>query len=215
MRRPTAITVLAGALAAAFAAGCGGGGTFPIDETRTLERPRDDATASLDTRARFGLDAASAPFVHPPMSGAVADAAPRATSTTAEAQPFSWKAPDGWTEGPAKQMRLVSFSVQDDPRVECYVTLLAGAAGGLEANVNRWRQQMHLAPLAADAIAKLEVVSVLGRDARVVEIDGGAVGIRGLVCELGVQTLFVKMTGPSESLRAERERFLAFCRSLS
>lgn len=209
MRRPILVPHFLAGLAALAAAGCGGGGTYPVDETRVLERPRDGESAALGTRARLGLDDAHAPFVHPPMTGAAADAGPAAAAE------FTWKAPDGWTQGPAKQMRLVTFRPDDDPRVECYVTVLDGAAGGLEANVNRWRQQMRLTPLTADAIAKLDVVSVLGRDARVVEIDGGAVGICGLVCELDGRTLFVKMTGPSESLRAERERFLAFCRSLS
>jgi len=132
-----------------------------------------------------------------------------------EQGPFQWTAPAEWTQAPAKQMRVVTFNPKSDPNVECYVTLLGGAAGGLEANVNRWRQQLHLAPLTADAIAKLEAVKVLGRDARFVEVDGGAVGLLGVVCDLGTQTLFVKMTGPMASLRAERERFLAFCRSLS
>lgn len=209
MRRHLRISTLAAVIAAFAAAGCGDERTFAIDEARVLDHPRGEESAALGTRARLRLDDGRTPFVHPPMTGAAAGAGPAAAAE------FTWKAPDGWTQGPAKQMRLVTFRPDDDPRVECYVTVLDGAAGGLEANVNRWRQQMRLTPLTADAIAKLDVVSVLGRDARVVEIDGGAVGICGLVCELDGRTLFVKMTGPSESLRAERERFLAFCRSLS
>jgi hypothetical protein len=207
MSRTLRIAAFAAVLAALTSAGCGGDDTFAIDESRTLERPRDGDSAALDTRARLGLGEAHAPFVHPPMTGGAAGA-----PQTAE---FTWKVPEGWTEGPAKQLRVVTFRPDADPRVECYVTILAGAAGGLEANVNRWRQQMRLAPLSGEALATLEVVTVLGREARMVDIDGGAVGIRGLVCELGDRTLFVKMTGPSESLLAERERFLAFCRSLS
>jgi hypothetical protein len=128
---------------------------------------------------------------------------------------FAWTAPEGWTQGPAKQMRLVTMNPTDAPGVECYVTVLGGAAGGVEANVNRWRQQMRLAPLAADAVAALPTVKVLGKESPMVEIDGGSVGVTGLVCELGQQTVFVKMTGPMEALRAQRERFVAFCKSLS
>ena len=47
------------------------------------------------------------------------------------------------------------------------------------------------------------------------EIDGGSVGVTGLVCELGQETVFVKMTGPMEALRAQRDRFVALCKSLS
>jgi hypothetical protein len=128
---------------------------------------------------------------------------------------LKWTVPEGWKEGPAKSMRLVTFSPADKPGVECYVTILAAQGGGLEANVNRWRGQLSLPPLTAAEIAALPTVRVLGRDARMVEMDGGASGLFGLVCEVEGQTVFVKMTGPIEALRAERERFIAFCKSLS
>jgi hypothetical protein len=127
---------------------------------------------------------------------------------------LTWKAPQGWTQGGPKQMRLVTFTPDGKPGVECYVALLGGKAGGLEANVNRWRQQLSLAPLSADAIAALPTVQVLGRAAPLVEVDGGKLGMYGLVCELGEQTVFVKMTGPMDSLRAEKDRFVEFCKSL-
>lgn len=128
---------------------------------------------------------------------------------------LKWTAPEGWTQGPAKQMRLVTLVPAGKAGVECYVTVLSGTGGGLEANINRWRGQLGQTPLTAADVAALTVVPVLGRDARFVEIDGGASGLFGVVCELGAQTVFVKMTGPMDVLRAERERFLAFCKSLS
>jgi hypothetical protein len=142
-------------------------------------------------------------------------AAAHASAAVADPTDIRWTAPEGWTQGPAKQMRVVTLSPKDQPGVECYVSVLSGAAGGLEANVNRWRQQLSLAPLPADKIAALPEVPVLGRSARMIEIDGGKVGMLGLVCELEGRTVFVKMTGPMDVLRAERERFVAFCRSLS
>jgi hypothetical protein len=128
---------------------------------------------------------------------------------------LKWTAPEGWIAGPAKSMRIVTLTPKDRPGVECYVTVLSARGGGLEANVNRWRDQLGQPPLTADAIAKLDKVTVLGQEARFVEIDAGANGLLGLVCDVGTHTVFVKMTGPMEALRAERERFLAFCRSLS
>lgn len=144
------------------------------------------------------------------------DAAPAAPAAGpgGAAGGFAWTTPQGWAEKPARQMRLVTVGPAGDPRVECFVTVLAGAGGGLEANVNRWRSQLKLAPLAADAIAELPTLDVLGRKAQVVEIDGGQVGMFGLVCEMGEQSLFVKMTGPMDALRQERGSFDAFCTSL-
>ena len=128
---------------------------------------------------------------------------------------LKWTPPAGWTQGPPKQMRLVTFLPDGQSGVECAVTVLANDGGGLEANINRWRGQLSLAPLDKAAIAALPTVPVLGRAAVLAEIDGGKVGMYALMCELGSHAVFVKMTGPMEGLRAERERFLAFCRSLS
>jgi hypothetical protein len=196
---------------ALVAAACGDSvQTRAIDETRSADRPHADAPAAVDTKSRMGLDdGAPSGFHHPPMTGADAPAA------TSEAAGFTWTAPEGWTQGPAKQMRLVTFTPTAAPGVECYVTVLGGAAGGVEANVNRWRQQLHLAPLSADAVKALPTVPVLGKTAQMVEIDGGAVGLFGLVCELGQQTVFVKMTGSMDALRAQRAQFVAFCKSLA
>ena len=128
---------------------------------------------------------------------------------------LKWTAPDGWVQGPAKSMRIVTFTSPEAPGAECYVTVLSGAAGGVEANVNRWRSQLSLSALSPAEIAALPKLTVLGREASMVEIDGGAAGVFGLVCELGSHSVFVKMTGPMDGLRKERERFIEFCRSLS
>ena len=39
--------------------------------------------------------------------------------------------------------------------------------------------------------------------------------ILGLVCERATDSVFVKMIGPAEEVAAERERFLAFAKSLT
>jgi hypothetical protein len=213
--RPTNIVrnVLFAGLGLALAA-CGDAGkTRPIDETRPTADARAPAAAAADAKSRMGL--ADAPhgggFHHPPMNGAGADA-PAAASGAAG---FTWTAPVGWTQGAAKPPRLVTFVPDDAPKVECYVTVLGGSAGGVEQNVNWWRQQLHLAPLSADAVKALPTVPVLGRQAQMVEIDGGAVGMFGLVCALEQQTVFVKMAGPMDALRAQRGQFVAFCKSLT
>ena len=156
------------------------------------------------------------------MCSSLRDAAPAPRGAEApvagggfEPAALKWTAPEGWVQGPAKQMRVVTFTSPDAPGAECYVTVLGGAAGGVEANVNRWRSQLSQPALSAAEIAALPKLTVLGREASMVEIDGGAAGLFGLVCDLGTHSVFVKMTGPMEGLRKERERFIAFCKSLS
>lgn len=136
---------------------------------------------------------------------------------------LSWTTPEGWTqESKARSMREVTFV--PTAGVECYVSILRGAAGGVEANVNRWRNQVGLSPLDAAGIAALETVTILGREARVLDAIGTYTDMGGekredttlvgVVCELDDSTLFVKMIGPSAAATAERDRFLALCGSL-
>jgi hypothetical protein len=136
---------------------------------------------------------------------------------------LSWTTPEGWTqEAKPRSMREVTF--QAGTEVECYVSILRGAAGGVEANANRWRNQVGLAPLDAAAIAALKTVAVLGREAQILDATGTYTDMEGqkhenstllgVVCELEDSTLFVKMLGPSAAVSAERERFLALCASL-
>jgi hypothetical protein len=199
------------------AAACGDAGKArPIDEARPATDARQYAAAPLDTKSRMGVADAKggAAFHHPPINGAGADA-PSGAFSTLDAGGLTWVAPAGWTQGPSKSTRLVTFVPNDAKGVECYVTILGGDAGGVEANVNRWRGQFHLAPLPADAVKALPTVPVLGRQAQMAEIDGGAVGMLGLVCALDQDTVFVKMTGPMDSLRAQRGQFVAFVKSLA
>jgi hypothetical protein len=127
---------------------------------------------------------------------------------------LKWTAPEGWTQGPPKQMRVVTFNPKDRPDVECYASVFAGSVGGLAANVDRWRQQLSLPPLSAEAVKALPTLSVLGHEARMVEIDAGEQSMYALYCNLGASTLTVKMTGPTAALRAEHDRFVEFCKSL-
>jgi hypothetical protein len=106
------------------------------------------------------------------------------------------------------------------------VTVLKGAAGGVEMNINRWRGQMGLEnePLNAEAIAKLPKIDVAGREGPLVEIPGNYTSMSGkaepeylllgTICDLGSETLFVKMVGPQATVQAQRESFIAFCKSL-
>lgn len=129
---------------------------------------------------------------------------------------LAWEAPAGWVPGAERSFRVVTFHPSEHPDVECYVTLLLGAGGGLEANVERWRGQLGTPQEPAD-VAERGTLSMLGGEGAWVEIQARAAdgpGLLGAVRELGDRALFVKLVGPRAAVRAERERFLSFCASL-
>lgn len=135
---------------------------------------------------------------------------------------LSWTAPEGWSQQPPRAMREVTFTLGDG--AECYVTRLVGDAGGLRANLDRWSDQVGRGRLTDAAFTALPRVVMLGQEVPWLEIEGdftgmdGATrhgqGLLGVACIRARDSLFVKLTGPETLVRAQRENFLAFVRSL-
>jgi hypothetical protein len=141
-----------------------------------------------------------------------------AASRTAES-PFTWTVPKSWTRAPDKPGRAVSFYVDADRKHECYVTVLAGEAGGALANVNRWRGQISRPPLEPAELEALDVVPMLGGMALWVEFDGqGGDGaparLLGAIHTTPEESVFVKLIAPPETAADQRSAVLEFCASL-
>ena len=139
--------------------------------------------------------------------------------------PLSWTLPPGWQELQASGMRLANLRPAGHPDAECSLVILGGDGGGLEANVNRWRQeQMGLEPLAPGAVEQLPLVNLLGAGATRVELNGTYTnmgsephpdwGLLGAILVSDRFTIFVKMTGPAALVANEAGAFDAFCASL-
>jgi len=110
--------------------------------------------------------------------------------------------------------------------MECYVTVLPGAAGGMLQNINRWRAQVSQPPLSEADLAALERVPMLGTEAPFMVAEGTFSGMRGteskanyalagVVTQVGGQSIFVKMTGPAEAVQEQVPAFRRFVASLS
>ena len=138
----------------------------------------------------------------------------------------SYMLPATWSvKAKPGMMRNVDFTLEGAPDVQCYVTVLPGAAGGLGPNVNRWRAQLGEEPLDEDGIAGLESFAMLGTKAQIAEIDGaytkrGGAGrvddarLVGVVCSLDEQVVFVKLIGPRKQVQSQERAFRAFCASM-
>lgn len=135
-----------------------------------------------------------------------------------------WELPAGWKKLPLSSMREVNLQVAGDPRAECYLTTLGAAAGGVEANVNRWRSQLSLPPLSTEQIAALPRVPWLGGQAVSADFEGTFTGmsgeppkagwrIVGLVLVGPDQSRFLKMVGPADVIARESAAFRGFADS--
>ncbi len=163
--------------------------------------------------------APTAPMTPPAMAGGDMASTPVATASTT----LKWTVPSGWTEAPGgSAMRLATFKVGASG-AECVITVFPGDVGGLEANLRRWLGQLQVnvpdaevakfsrAPetfksegelpcLVYDFVALLPAEKPDSLLAAVVPLEGS--------------TAFVKFAGTKALLAAEKENFLALCRSL-
>ena len=143
--------------------------------------------------------------------GSAAAAAPVPETT---AGGFAFEAPQGWRRAPDRSSRALTLWAGDGEEVECYVTVLGGEAGGELANVNRWRGQLSLAPIEQADLDALPPFALLGRPAKVIDIDGISGSMIGITCMSSTRSVFVKMTGPNDLVKAQRSSLLAFASSL-
>ncbi len=184
---------------------CGGSvAVKEITETRTIEGPVA-VPANLTSAQRFGMRTAATPAAQ-------------------DGLPFTYDVPDGWTTAPANSMRLINLVPAGDPRAECYVTILPGEGGGVDANVNRWRNQMSLEPYTNEELEALPKRELLGAEAIYVEFEGLYTGMSGdqsepdykllgLILPLNNSGMFIKMLGPRDLIEQESGNFDAFCAS--
>jgi len=167
------------------------------------------------------MDMSQLPPMHPPIGGmAPGAAAAMAPAANIGEQPV-WTIPSDWKTGPLTQFLVAKFIVPGagDALAEVNVSLLAGDGGGLQPNVNRWRQQMAVAPASEDELAKLPSIEVPGGKAILVDINGtnprtGKPGrLVGLILPQGGQTWFYKLMGDAATVAAQKDALINFVKS--
>lgn len=127
---------------------------------------------------------------------------PTARPDPSAPQPYAWDAPASWQPQPASSMRLASYLVPGSggETGDFSVIRLAGDAGGLVNNVNRWRGQVGLAPAAEAAIrADLETLPTqLDSEAQTIRLDGpDGQSLFAAILPHDGMTLFFKLIGPT------------------
>jgi hypothetical protein len=134
--------------------------------------------------------------------------------------PYTFRAPDGWTQVPAtSNLYVLSFVTRDkDTRADINVSFFQGKGGGVLANVNRWRDQLKLPPLSpakADALPEIAIGNAKGT---LVDFTGPDAPsqqnrILGAILIQESNAFFFKMTGPSSFLARQQPAFEAFLKS--
>jgi hypothetical protein len=192
------------ALLATWLAACADSGATTLESSRTYEPIGREIRWGASDAERFGISAR--------------DFASRGAGGPQTAPRPSFELPAGWSELPPATMREVNLRVGGDARAECYLTTLAGEAGGLVGNVNRWRSQLSQPSLSPEEVAALPRVPWLGGTAVLVDVEGDWTGMSGedaqarwrlvgLLLVATPQSRFLKMVGPAEVIARERAAF--------
>lgn len=137
----------------------------------------------------------------------------------------SWKIPKNWEEQPTRAMRKASFLVRgpNHTQADISITSLSGSAGGVLANVNRWRTQINLPPLTEKTLPnqirhiplreqQILWVNMLGTQS----LSGKTERVRILAAILPHhhETWFFKITGDDSLVSSQEKTFLDFLKTI-
>lgn len=144
---------------------------------------------------------ATIPPGHPPIES---------LTTQSEASGKNWNAPAGWKEQQPGPMQDAKFSIAND-KATVTVSILEGSAGGLLANVNRWRGQIELPAIDEAKLAStVETVDLPDGKAKLVDMTGPNQRMVAAVVPRGSSTWFFKLKGESATVEAEKKAFVTF-----
>ena len=132
----------------------------------------------------------------------------------AVARALAWSAPANWTPGEDSPMRRGSFVVIGPEGVgDISIIAFRGEVGSDLDNVNRWRGQLQLSPVA-DVAGALRPFEVNGLHMLVFEEANHDARMIAVIVPRSGEKWFFKFTGPDALVARERPAFLDFLRTV-
>jgi len=145
-----------------------------------------------------------------------------APSPSSQPKP-NWEAPSTWKEVPGGQFLVAKFLVTGEANAQANVniSMSPGDGGGLLANLNRWRNQLGLAPVAdsdlAKAVQSLDLSGVKGSLADIAGQDvrsGQPTRLLAVVVPRSGETWFHKLMGNADLVQQQKDAFMKFVQSV-
>ena len=138
---------------------------------------------------------------------------PAQSPGTAPTGPPTYDVPEGWNETAPRAFQLALFTIGSG--ADASEASISKAGGAMDMNVNRWRGQVGLTPLAGDELTEsLETTEVDGQPAIRAQIEGSEQTILAVIVPDGPSNWFFKLIGPTELVQQESERFDTFVQSI-
>jgi hypothetical protein len=159
-----------------------------------------------------------APFAHPPINNAASKVASAPGPASDENQP-EWTVPANWKATSPGQFLVAKFLISGSGEGQAAVNVSAssGNGGGLLMNVNRWRNQLGLAPASEADLAKLATsINIPGVKASLVEMagtdakSGEEARMVAIMVPQSAQTWSYKLMGTPALVTESKDAFLKF-----
>lgn len=160
-----------------------------------------------------------------PKDGPTTPAAAQPPSEASPARP-PWTVPEGWVERPSTNgMRMISYTVNssDGRSLDISVVPLGPEAGNVLANVNRWRNELRLAPITEADLPNLVKATPIGStEGHWVDLVSDTPTLDGRykarlmagMLSLPNATVFFRMLGEDALAADNRGKFLAWLKSV-
>lgn len=136
---------------------------------------------------------------------------------TTSAPTIKWTTPEGWTEVPPSSMRYASFSASAEGggKIDISIVTFPGDGGSDADNINRWRGQMGLAPVDANAVTS-QVAPLKTGDTTFSTTDIAGNNTRTIAAwtRHDGRVWFFKATGPNAAVEKEKPNFVKFIESV-
>ena len=126
-----------------------------------------------------------------------------------------YQTPAGWKQLPPNSVRVASFEVGGGTgqKAEVAVTHFPGSVGSELSNVNRWRHELNLEPIADSDISS-EPVTVDGDSGKLYDFSSSS--SRTIVADIAHngESWFFKLRGNKDAVTGARSAFLDFLKSV-
>ena len=135
-----------------------------------------------------------------------------------EKESFIWNVPKHWIPKDKGSLRLASYQIPVlDYFADLSVTKFGGDAGGIKANVNRWRRQIGLSPETLENIQSKAIhgTSLMGPYTiyKLTNSDNLDIAFLCMILPLDNSVIFVKLNSTFDALDILEKEFNAFCSS--
>ena len=191
-------------------------------EVVNYRAPKDPAPVAMPAAPAAAMSG-QLPEGHPPIGGQAAGPGPMAAPVgearfaAAPGNALTWTAPAHWQAKATSSFRKGSYNVPGEGGAagDLAITAFPGDTGGLFANVNRWRGQIGLPPVAEAGLeAAIQRLDVNGFKIILVDATGTANGqpvrLLGAIVPHEGQTWFFKLSGPEAVVAKEQASFREF-----